>query len=387
MPFADRPRIRRVPAWPLAPRGDVLDYDGSMHRLPPQSVEALLESLNCGAMLLDRSGTILIANRRLIDMMGAPAQCLNGRRFEDFYERASDREKVERRMADFGEAREGEFYLPRIDNTQLPVILSSRPLGDGEPLSNYMVVTAIDISRQKAAEARLSEDYRTISQLSDTVLTQALDLKHYSEGLEKMVRERTEEIREANMESIYMLAVASEARDEDTGAHVRRIQHYTETLARELRLPATDAERFGYSAILHDVGKIVVPDQVLKKPGLLTLEERELMKRHAPEGERILSDKPFFDVARQIARSHHENWDGSGYPDGARGEAIPLPARIVHVADVFDALMSKRVYKPAWSMESAVRAIREGAHGMFDPQVVEAFDAVMDRDGFGLSAD
>ncbi|HPF39138.1 MAG TPA: HD domain-containing protein [Phycisphaerae bacterium] len=356
-----------------------------MIHLPPQTVEALLESLNCGAMLLDRSGRILIANRRLIDMMKTPLPCLRERRFEDIYDDEKDRRRVQERMAEFGEAREGEFYLPRVDGTHLPVILSSRPLGDGEPLSNYMVVTAIDISKQKAAEARLSEDYHTIAQLSDTVLTQALDLKHYSEDLEQMVRDRTEEIREANMEAITMLAVACETRDEDTGSHVLRIQRYTEQLARELRLPETDVERFGYSAILHDVGKIVVPDDILKKPGLLTLEEREIMQRHAPEGERILSSKPFFDTARAIARSHHENWDGSGYPDGAKGEAIPLAARIVHVADVFDALTSRRVYKPAWSREDAARAIREGAGRMFDPSVVAAFDSLM-RNG-GLEAD
>ena len=293
-----------------------------MDGLPPQSIEALLASLNCGALLLDRKGTILIANQRLVDMMGSPPACLKGRRFAEIYEVEEDRERVRARLAEFGTAREGEFYLPRVDGSRAPVILSSRPLGMIEPLSSYMVVTAIDISRQKAAESKLSEDYRTIAQLSDTVLNQALDLKHYSEGLEQMVRERTEEIREANMESIYMLAVASEARDADTGAHVRRIQSYTEQLARELRLPPTDVERFGYSAILHDVGKIVVPDQVLKKPGQLTIEERSLMQQHAPEGERILSDKPFFEIAREIARSHHENWDGSGYPDGLSGESI-----------------------------------------------------------------
>lgn len=357
-----------------------------MDGLPPQSIEALMESLNCGAMLLDRGGAILFANQRLIEMMRTPMTCLRGRRFEDIYDRAEDRRRVQERMADFSEAREGEFHLPRVDGTHTPVILSSRPLGDGEPLSNYMLVTAIDISRQKAAEAKLSEDYNTIAQLSDTVLTQALDLKHYSQNLEQMVRDRTEEIREANMESIYMLAVACESRDEDTGAHVQRIQHYTERLAKELGLTTSSVERYGHSSILHDVGKIMVPDQILKKPGVLTLEERELMQQHAAEGERILSDKPFFDVARQIARSHHENWDGSGYPDGLAGDAIPLPARIVHVADVFDALMSKRVYKPAWTPEAAARAIREGSERMFDPKIVEAFDAVERRGGFPIPA-
>lgn len=335
-------------------------------------------------MLLDRSGRILQANQRLTDMLGRSPQCLSGRRFEDLYTDAEDRERVRERLLHFDEAREGEFYLPKQDGMQRPVILSSRPLGDDAPLSDYMVVSVIDISKQKNAEARLSEEYSTISQLSDTVLEQALDLKRYSQGLEKMVQERTEEIRAANMESIYMLAIASETRDADTGAHVRRIQYFTEALARELRLSETEIERFGYSAILHDVGKIVVPDQILKKPGKFTPQERAIMERHAVEGERILSETPFFATARQIARSHHENWDGTGYPDRLAGHDIPLPARIVRVADVFDALSHRRVYKEAWAPDDAAAMIRDGSGQMFDPDVAGAFDSLFGRGDFRI---
>lgn len=350
-----------------------------MDALPPQSVEALLEALNCGAMLMDRRGTILRANQRLMSMLNMPDRCITGMMLETIYDDEEDRKRIRERIAQFTEAREGEFHLPAADGRAVPVILSSRPLGDGPPLSNYMVVTAIDVSKQKKAEAQLVEENKTIANLSDTVLEQALDLKHYNEQLEQKVRERTEEIRAANMEAILMLAVASEARDEDTGAHVKRIQVYTELLARELGFSENEIERFGYSSILHDVGKMVIPDSVLKKPGALTVEEREIIKSHTTAGERILSDADFYETARRIARSHHENWDGTGYPDNLGEMDIPAPARLVRLVDVFDALTSPRVYKPAWSADDAAGAIEEGNGTLFEPEVVRAFMSLFKR--------
>lgn len=350
-----------------------------MDALPPQSVEALLEALNCGAMLMNREGVILRANHRLMQMLGMPDRCITGMRFESIYTSDDDRQRIRERIAQFTEAREGEFHVPTTNGRAVPVILSSRPLGEVQPMSDYMVVTAIDISNQKKAEALLAEENETISKLSDTVLEQALDLKHYNEQLEGKVRERTEEIRTANMEAILMLAVASEARDEDTGAHVKRIQTYTELLARELGFSATEVERFGYSSILHDVGKMVIPDSVLKKPGPLTTEEREIVKSHTTAGERILSGAEFYDTARRIARSHHENWDGTGYPDGLGATDIPTAARLVRLVDVFDALTSPRVYKPAWTAAEAAAAIREGDGTLFEPETVKAFVSLFDR--------
>jgi putative two-component system response regulator len=153
-------------------------------------------------------------------------------------------------------------------------------------------------------------------------------------------------------------------------------------IAQRLGLSTTDAEAIGYSAILHDIGKIHVPDRILSKPGPLDEDERATMQQHTLAGERILSNASFFDRARRIARSHHENWDGSGYPDHLAGESIPLEARIVHVADVFDALTSERVYKQPWSRERAVESILGERGRMFAPEVADAFAALVDVGAF-----
>jgi HD-GYP domain-containing protein (c-di-GMP phosphodiesterase class II) len=231
----------------------------------------------------------------------------------------------------------------------------------------------IDISAQKEAEARQQSHLAAVSRLGDTVIEQAIALKHHAEQLEERVRERTAELHEANLDSIFMLAVASEAKDADTGAHVLRIQRGAEGVARKLGLSEREAEAIGYSSILHDVGKMVVPDSILQKPAALTSAERVVIEQHTLAGERILSRKPFFAVARQIARSHHENWDGSGYPDKLGGVEIPRAARIVHVVDVFDALTSARVYKPAWPLDKAIAFLEEQRGRMFDEEIVEAF--------------
>ena len=224
------------------------------------------------------------------------------------------------------------------------------------------------------AEKNLKEQYDIIAKLSTTVMNSAMDLKHDNEVLEIRVRQRTRELTEANIDAIYMLAIASEAKDQDTGAHVRRIFRLTREISSALGMNDRKAEDLAYASVLHDVGKIHVPDNILKKPGPLTNEEWTVMREHTIAGERILSDKPFFGHARKIARSHHENWDGSGYPDAVSGEAIPMEARIVHLADVYDALTSPRVYKAAWKPAEAADFIRESSGHMFDPNLVAVFD-------------
>jgi PAS domain S-box-containing protein len=342
----------------------------------------LLDALNCGALLIDRSGRIDHANTRLCEMMGVPAEKIIGREVISFYPTGEGKAFITQRLAAFDQAHEGEFFLPMPDGSELPVIISSRPLGSTPPLSDHRLITAIDLGGQKKAEKLLQEEYREITRLSDTVLEQALALKRHNQTLEERVRERTADLHEANMDAIYMLAVACEAKDEDTGAHVKRIEHFTRLLALELGIAKAEAETFGYSAILHDVGKMLVPDHILKKPGPLEQDERGHMQLHAIAGERILSSKPFFEIARQIARSHHENWDGSGYPDGVVGARTPLPARIVHLADVFDALTSKRIYKPPWPAPRAIQTIVDESGKAFDPKIVSAFESLIRQDRF-----
>lgn len=343
---------------------------------------SLLDALHCGAVLIDRVGVIQYANDRLCAMMHRSPGDLVGQTILSLYATDADRDFVTKRLGQFDATHEGQFHVPTADGTLLPVIISGKPLGNAPPASDYRLITLTDISVMKKAEADRSEEIEVISRLSDTVLAQALDLKRHSEQLEQRVRERTKELHEANMEAIYMLAIASEAKDTDTGAHVRRIESLTLSIAETMGIPTGDSERIGYSAILHDVGKMLVPDSVLKKPGPLESHERDLMKLHAVGGERILSRKPFFELARQIARSHHENWDGSGYPDGLSGDTIPVAARIVHLADVYDALTSQRVYKDSWTPDEAIRVINEGSGRLFDPEVVRAFKSLVDSGKF-----
>lgn len=186
-------------------------------------------------------------------------------------------------------------------------------------------------------------------------------------------------IKKMREDAVFRLAAACEARDPETGAHLRHIQSLTTVLAQELGVPSQQVEEFALAGVLHDVGKIVVPDAILWKPGRLLQEELMIVKMHATQGEAMLAGPDFYATAREIARHHHERWDGSGYPDGRAGADIPFSARVVAVADVFDALISPRVYKRAWAPEEAAREILTHAGAHFDPQVVEAFEALWAR--------
>lgn len=343
---------------------------------PLRQMMTVLDVLNCGTVVYDRNGIILYANDRLCQMMGRDRGQLIGASVRDFYGVNGDSSFIDEALARFGRRHDAESYLPMADGSRLPVIASSAPMPAPPPLEMVQVVTLIDISEQKSIEQRLKDNYNFIVQMSNTVLEQALDLKEHSQQLEERVRRRTAELHEANMDAIYMLAVASEAKDQDTGNHVRRIQCYSAALARQLGMSEADAEQIGHSAILHDVGKILIPDDILKKPGPLTPQERLTMQEHAPAGERILSSRNFFAKARQIARHHHENWDGSGYPDGVSGRQIAPEARIVHLVDVYDALTSPRVYKEPWTDHRAADEIHRESGRMFDPEMVRAFDSL-----------
>ncbi|MEJ1380423.1 MAG: HD domain-containing protein [Candidatus Sedimenticola sp. (ex Thyasira tokunagai)] len=213
-------------------------------------------------------------------------------------------------------------------------------------------------------------------------------MAHQTNMMVRSIRKRTEEIQRTQDVAILGLATLAETRDNETGGHILRTQRYVRALAEHLQsdkrfthlLTQTDIELLYKSAPLHDIGKVGIPDAILLKPEGLTEEEFEIMKTHAQLGseaiqvaERELGSTSFLRYAREIAETHHEKWDGSGYPKGLKGEEIPLSGRLMAVSDVYDALISKRVYKSSFSHEKARRIIVEGHGTHFDPVLVDAF--------------
>jgi hypothetical protein len=180
-------------------------------------------------------------------------------------------------------------------------------------------------------------------------------------------------IAQRERDGMVALARGAEAKDTDTGDHIQRVRSLAEVLAESADMPTDEAEAIGWAAMLHDVGKLHIPDRILLKPAPLTSDEWELMRQHTVFGEAILSVGEGFETARRIARWHHENFDGSGYPDGLRREQIPLPARIVRVVDAFDAMTSDRPYHTARSAEWALAELQRHASTQFDPDLVALF--------------
>ena len=204
-------------------------------------------------------------------------------------------------------------------------------------------------------------------------------LMHSFETMRNKLKGSYGELKKFNIESLLMLARACEVRDEDTGNHVMRISYYATALAKELGLEESFIKALGTASILHDVGKIHIPDCVLRKQGRFTDDERKEMKNHPLYGDRIFGDSEFFRLAREITRWHHENWDGTGYPDGLKGEAIPISARLVRLADTYDALVMKRPYKRPWPDQAAYDEIVKHSGTYFDPKVVEAFKRLFEK--------
>ena len=222
-------------------------------------------------------------------------------------------------------------------------------------------------------------------------------LKNYASDLQQQVCRRTAELAASRLELIHCLARTAEFRDNDTGRHVIRVGRYAEIIARQLGLDEETVELIGHAAPLHDMGKVGIPDYILLKPGKLMPEEFELMRKHTVFGHRTfeplteeelqefrdhtfmgemimdVQSSPIITMAAKIALTHHEKWDGTGYPIGLVGENIPLSGRITAVADVFDALSSKRPYKPVFELDRCFQIMEEGRGTHFDPQVLDAF--------------
>jgi putative two-component system response regulator len=196
--------------------------------------------------------------------------------------------------------------------------------------------------------------------------------------LEAKVRARTDELEEAQLQLLERLGRAAEYRDDDTGYHTRRVGILSGKLAATIGVSPGVSDMIQRVAPLHDVGKIAIPDRILLKPGSLDAEEMKIMQTHTTIGAEMLSgNHPLLWLASQIALTHHERWNGDGYPQGLKGEDIPLPGRIVAVTDVFDTLTSDRAYRKAWSRQQAVTEIMTQRGEQFDPQVVETFVDVM----------
>ncbi|MFC4307199.1 HD domain-containing phosphohydrolase [Cohnella boryungensis] len=203
-----------------------------------------------------------------------------------------------------------------------------------------------------------------------------LQLQQQNNTLEESVRERTKELSQAKLEMMQLLGRAAEYRDDMTGQHTHRVGELSARIAERLGFPLREVDMIRKAAPLHDIGKIGIPDEILLKPGRFEPHEFERMKAHTTIGANILGGSYFniLQLARVIAQSHHEKWDGTGYPERLAGEHIPIEARIVALADFYDALTHERPYKRAWTPEETMEEIRRQRGVHFDPRVVDAFE-------------
>ena len=209
-----------------------------------------------------------------------------------------------------------------------------------------------------------------------------LQLERYAADLRetfKQERARSQELQRSYMATVRALSNAVEARDAYTGKHAERVAAYGLEIARALQLSLADDPAIEFGFLLHDVGKVAIADAILFKPGPLTAEERAVMELHPVIGSQIVAEIEFLGDAAAVVRSHHEHWDGSGYPDGLAGEEIPLAARVFSVADVLDALTTDRPYRPATTIGYARTMITSESGTQFDPRVVDAFKAIDDQ--------
>jgi putative two-component system response regulator len=277
-----------------------------------------------------------------------------------------------------------DLAMPRPDGFEVMALLAKLPAGHAIPI----VVLTADVSaatRQRALSGGAS-DFVTkpfdetevrlrVQNLLRTRLLQ-LELEHHNALLEQRVRERTHDLEYARRETLNRGALAGEYRDDETHEHAQRVGRTAALLAEDLGLPDDEVDLIRRSAPLHDIGKVGVPDAILLKRGRLTADEFDLIKGHTLIGGRILahSVSEVLQAGEVIARTHHERWDGGGYPLGLSGEAIPLHGRLVALADMFDALTHERPYKPAWPLDRAAAEIRRVAGEQLDPALVHSFE-------------
>jgi len=276
-----------------------------------------------------------------------------------------------------------DYMMPDIDGLEFIRLLREIPGRDAVPL---IMITANDQKQLR---------YRALGQGANDFLTKPVDKVEFLARTRNMllvgdarkqladraawladeVRKATAQIVARERETVFRLCKAAEYRDPETGAHILRMAHYSQLIARGLGLPVADQDLLLEAAPMHDIGKVGIADKILLKPGRLDAEEFEIMKQHAVYGYELLqgSSSLVLQAGAEIARGHHEKFDGTGYPLGISGTDIPIFSRIVAVADVFDALTSERPYKSAWTLEAAVDFLVKGSGSHFDPDCVQAF--------------
>ncbi len=280
--------------------------------------------------------------------------------------------------------------LKEDDGTRDIPVLVLTAISDSDKKALCFSLGAVDYIQKPFDADELQARVRTHLSLGIT----RRQLKHHNQNLKKQVEERTKEILATQQATIESMAALAEYRDPETGMHISRVKGYVQILARELSknrlykplLSLPMINLIVQSAPLHDIGKVAIADHILLKPGKLTEEEFEEMKRHAEYGARAISSVqkkvgplPFLDIAKEIANFHHEKWDGTGYPQGLKGTQIPLSARIMSVGDVYDALISRRVYKPPFAHSKSVEIILEERGKSFDPSIIDVFPKVMEK--------
>jgi putative two-component system response regulator len=265
---------------------------------------------------------------------------------------------------------DGFELLQKVVRTSVPVLVLTE---DGTPTTRRRALGLGARDFVTKPLDRVEVLLRVGNLLQTRRLQRALEDRNHD--LQRWVRARTADLEDARKETLERLALAAEYRDDDTSQHTKRVGRTAALLARQLGLAADTIEHLRHAAPLHDVGKIGIPDAVWLKPGALSEHERRMLEEHTEIGGRILSGSrsPILRLAEQIARTHHERWDGSGYPGGLAGDAIPLAGRITAVADVFDVLAHPRPHKKAWPLEKAQQEIFDQAGRHFDPEVVAAF--------------
>jgi putative two-component system response regulator len=282
-----------------------------------------------------------------------------------------------------------DYMMPELDGIEFIRLVRAMP---GRQLVPILMITANDQKQIRysaldvGANDFLTKPIDKVEFLSRArnMLSLNLARKHmadHASWLSDEVRKATQEIVKRERETVFRLAKAAEYRDPETGAHILRMAHYSMLIARELGLSEEDQQLLLEAAPMHDIGKVGIADKILLKPGRLTAEEFDVMKQHAVFGYELLrgSSSHLLQAAAEIAKGHHEKFDGSGYPDGVRGDAIPIFSRIVAVADVFDALTSERPYKKAWEVSDAVEFLNSGSGTHFDPACVKAFLGAWDE--------